>query len=540
MAARQLPPGGGAAAADPRGRAAALLRAPAEAGGGAAGRPAARLRDRLGLRRAHRQRAQQDAVHRLPRCLPGHRRTHARRTVGAADHAAGGAAGEPAPGGGEHRREQGGARGGARRLGRRRFAVGARTRRAVPRAAKPRHAGQLPDPALAAAAGRARRASAGAGQVVRAALSQRPGLDRRVPIGAGRRQPDGRQHHHDAAHDRPGRLGRPDRAGEPLAAGAARAAELRPRERAHAPADHAGDGAGGAQHQEAGTGGGTGGGRTRAAGARVGSRTDGRLPPVRRRPPGTGRRARAGPQRRPRRGAAAPPPARQLAAGALPGGHRQRHVGAAGDRGARPAPQRLARGRLDLGGGPGAARLAAVRSGDRAAAPHRRGIDPGPGPAPARIRRRHSHRAPRAGRGAFDAELDRGQRAAGPAARAALAREPRGAGPVRAAHRLDRCRPGVDARRFAAAGRRPAPDRRAQRDLSRPRHHGALPAAAPAAQLVRNRAAVDGLGAQARQARDAAAPAGRRRRQRLRGASQRQRACRPARCASWWRWRRIR
>ena len=31
----------------------------------------------------------------------------------------------------------------------------------------------------------------------------------------GHGQPDGRQHHHDAAHDRPGRVGRPDRAGEP-------------------------------------------------------------------------------------------------------------------------------------------------------------------------------------------------------------------------------------------------------------------------------------------------------------------------------------
>ncbi len=72
--------------------------------------------------------------------------------------------------------------------------------------------------------------------------------------------------------------------------------------------------------------------------------------------------------------------------------------------------------------------------------------------------------------------------------------------------------PGDDAllddaqRRIAALNARyPAP----------PGAAAALRAAAPAAQLERDRAALDGLGAQARQARDAAAPAGRGRRQRL-------------------------
>ena len=123
MAARQLPPGRGAAPADPRRRAAQLLRAPAQARSAAAGRPAARLRHRLGLRGAHRQRAQPGAVHRFPQCLPGHRRAHARRAVGAADHAARGAAGEPAARGREHRRKQGGARGRACGLGRGRDAL---------------------------------------------------------------------------------------------------------------------------------------------------------------------------------------------------------------------------------------------------------------------------------------------------------------------------------------------------------------------------------------------------------------------------------
>ena len=149
-------------AADPRRRAAPLLRAPAQARGAAAGRPAARLRHRLGLRGAHRQRAQPASCS-PPSSMPTRTvdELDARRAVGAADHAARGAAGEPAPRGREHRREQGGARGGACGLGRGRRADRRTTSTCCYRAMQSRGLQrQLPDPALAAAAGRARRRAA--------------------------------------------------------------------------------------------------------------------------------------------------------------------------------------------------------------------------------------------------------------------------------------------------------------------------------------------------------------------------------------------
>ena len=537
MAARQLPPGRGAAAADPRGRAAQLLRAAAQAGRRAAGRPAAGLRHRLGLRGAHRQRAEQGAVHRLPECLPGHRRADPRRTVGAADHAAGGAAGEPAPGGREHRLEQGGARGRTCRVGPRGRARQPRPRHPLPRPAKPGHAGQLPHAAVATAAGGTWRRRAGALQVDRAALPQRTGADRRRADRAGGGQPHGRQHHHHLADDRPGRVGRPDRAGEPVAARAARAAQLRPRERTHPPADHAFDGAGRAQQPPAGTGGGAGSGAAgngrRRAGARrarpgsplVDGRLHRRLLPLRRRPAGADRGAGTGARRR--RPAARGHPsqaAAQRATRPVPRRDRARHRLAAVRGGAWHDAHRLARAFVADGGSAGAAGLPAVGGGHCTGASHRRRIDPGAGAAAARLRPGHSAGAPGAGGDADPAGVARGQRAVGAPARTALAGEPRRPRAVRAADRLGRCGAGLDARRPRPARRRAGAHRGAQPALSGRRRAAPVPPAAPAAQLVPHRAPLDGLGAQARQARDAAAPAGRGRRQRLRARSRRRRA----------------
>ena len=91
--------------------AAALLPRPAGAAGRAAGRPAARLRRRLGVRRPHRQRLRRGAAGPLPQGLRGGARAHARRAVGAADDPARRPDREPAPAGRARRRQQGGARG---------------------------------------------------------------------------------------------------------------------------------------------------------------------------------------------------------------------------------------------------------------------------------------------------------------------------------------------------------------------------------------------------------------------------------------------
>jgi hypothetical protein len=518
MAARQLPPGRGAAPADPRRRAAQLLRATAQAGHAAAGGPAARVRHRVGLCGAHRQRAQQDAVHRLPERLPGHRRAHARRALGAAHHTARGAAGEPAPRGREHCREQGRARDRARRLGCGTASLRARPGRALPRAAKPRPAGQLPHAALAAPAGRARREHARAGALDRAALPQRPGAHQRCAERAGGGQPHGRQHHHHAAHDRPGRVERPDRAGEPLAARAARAAELRERKRTHAPADHACDGARGARHRAArarsGRGRGAHGreraGRRRCRGDRPRRRHRGLLP-LRPGPPGADRRAAAvrwagGPQR-PRGAHPARAQPTQLAIAGLSPVRRRGHRVAAVRRGARPRAPR----RLDHRGRARAARMAALRGADRAGAADHGRVGARAGAAAPGLRDRHSRAAPRARRHPDAADLGREQRAARAPARTALARQPRAARAVRAPDRLGRCRAGLAARRCAAARRRHRARRRAQREIPCIRRRGAaLPRAAPPAHLERHRSALDGLGAQARQAGDAGAPAGER------------------------------
>ena len=87
-----------------------LLPRPAGPAERAAGRPAAHLRRRLGLRRPHRQRLRRGPARPLPARLRGNARAHARRAVGAADDLARRADREPAPPGRARGRQQGGAR----------------------------------------------------------------------------------------------------------------------------------------------------------------------------------------------------------------------------------------------------------------------------------------------------------------------------------------------------------------------------------------------------------------------------------------------
>ena len=96
MAARQLPPGRGADPRDPRGPAAGLLPAAAEARERAVRRVSACVRHRLGLRRAYRQPLRAGDAAPLRARLPARAAADHRRAVGHRDHAAHRAGREPA------------------------------------------------------------------------------------------------------------------------------------------------------------------------------------------------------------------------------------------------------------------------------------------------------------------------------------------------------------------------------------------------------------------------------------------------------------
>ncbi len=471
----------------------------------------------MGLCGPYRQRAQQVAVHCFSQRLPGHRRAHARRALGAAHHPARGAPRKPAPRGRKHCGEQGCERNSACSLGRGAAPVHAGPRRAVPRIARPQPAGRLPHAALAAPCGGAQREHVCARALDRTALPQRAGADRRGAERAGRGQPHCRQHHHYSAHDRPGRVERPDRTRQPFAASAARAAELRGRKRTNAPADHARNGAHCARQRPVGARGGKGRGAT--GGRRVGrrcrlpfrprrsSRRRRRLLPLRPRAChaacGASIRCGGGPRCPPDTAAQLAQP--RLALACLCAIRRAGHLVAARGRRTRVAtPSRLDHVRRH-----GTARMATLRGIDRIGAAHHVGVGARAGAASSRFCGRDTRTAPHPGRHSHAAELDSQQRATGPQARAALARKPRGARPVCAADRLGRRAPSLAARRHAAARRCRRAHRGAQRKILRAKRHGtALSAAASPAQLERHRRALDGLGAQARQARNADAPPG--------------------------------
>jgi len=273
VAARQLPSRRGADPRDPRRSAARLLPTATEARRGAPHRLSARVRRRLGLRRAHRQPLRPGDAAPVRARLPARAAARDRRAVGGGDHAAGGACREPAARGDAHPRRARRARGSrrarraaarrerARRRAGRGGAARARTLAARGRLRRSaRAAAARPGPQGHAGAAVARAAPRGAGD------ERRPGRARRAPA-AGRDQRDGAQHHHQHAPDLRPRLGgargkrEPDRrraaAGEPLRGdGFPDAQPLSQRDRrarARLAADRAGSRAGGARGRRRGS-----------------------------------------------------------------------------------------------------------------------------------------------------------------------------------------------------------------------------------------------------------------------------------------------
>ena len=110
VAARQLPRRRGADPRDPRGPAAGLLPPAAEARGRPVRGIPARVRHRLGIRRAHRQPLRSGDAAPLRARLPERAAADHRRVVGGGDHAAHRAGREPAARRAAHRRQPRGAR----------------------------------------------------------------------------------------------------------------------------------------------------------------------------------------------------------------------------------------------------------------------------------------------------------------------------------------------------------------------------------------------------------------------------------------------
>ena len=330
------------------------------------------------------------------------------------------------------------------------------------------------------------------------ALPRRSGAGDGKPVGPGGRQPHCQQYHHDAAADRPDRLGRTDRAREPALAAAEAAAELRARKRTDAPADHPRHGASGAPEPSDGTGGCASRRLDRANPERSAGETDRGLLPDRR-----------GPRRSRRRHAAATlrqAPRQCEALVVHLGDHRRRGRAVV----ARVAPARFFR--LAGGGVPFPAGLARVGSGGIAGAPPAGRISQDPAVAAAGAGRGHRRAGRGPGRDSSHADLQVVHPCAAGAAGAALARQPGTACAVRLAHRLGRRRRGHAAHRRRVAGRRSGASALPQRLLARCGWRPApVPADPPTAQLVRNPAALARLGTQTRQAGDAGAGAGHRR-----------------------------
>ncbi len=503
---RQLPHRGHGGAAGPRGPAARVLPSAAEARGRPARGIPARARPRVGLRRAHRQsRRARDPPALRPRLPAGAAADH-RRALGRPDRPPDRARREPPPARRAHRER---ARGppGRRRPGQRSARPGRPTR------APPRVPGAPRRGPVRRVHGRARAAPAGAGPAVDSGAAMAGRADRQAGRLAGRARPgrapepgrderDGPQRDHEPAHDVDPRLGGLLRERQP------RRRYLRADTRfgdmdfatrdqyRHAIEDLARD----SRRPELEVT------RLAMAAARRAApgraRRGSRLPP----PRGGSTALREG-DRLPRPGEAMAraglPDQRDPA---LPRDHRGRDRRA--PRAAAPRRARL-RHEPSRAGPPGAPRGdPGLGSGDRPRQPGGDGPDRAPGAAASRAARRRASE-PADARGRADAAHERGRdRGARQSPRDPLPRQPGRRSPLRPPVGLDR-RAGRD-----DAGGRSAPRGGGRRhrapqcpQRSRADRGGALsPAASPAA-LEPPRGQVDGMGAQAREARRAEPPA---------------------------------